>query len=247
LIKVEQEHYRMSAEFDTYLTNYYEHTASPRALKWNATSARYHHGSHFPVDRSAAILEIGPGFGNLMSLLQKQAGYQNVRGVDVSPEVVNYCNHSHPGSTDLAADTTKYLHDHVEAFDLVLMLHVLEHVPKDTTLAFLQAIRSALRPGGKLIVEVPNAAHPIVGARTLYSDFTHTVGYSEQSFSYVLRSTGFSQVEVYGCKIVPKTLLRLIQRAGQEGVELLLRILSLPYGPTQSNISASLLGACATR
>ena len=48
------------------------------------------------------------------------------------------------------------LQEHVEEFDLILMLHVLEHVTKDETIAFLQAVRGALKPHGKLVVEVPN-------------------------------------------------------------------------------------------
>jgi predicted TPR repeat methyltransferase len=43
--------------------------------------------NHFPRDRSAAILDLGCGHGALVHLA-RQAGYRNIRGVDVAPEQV---------------------------------------------------------------------------------------------------------------------------------------------------------------
>ena len=42
---------------------------------------------HFPADRDAQILELGCGHGAFIHLI-RQAGYNNVVGVDISPEQV---------------------------------------------------------------------------------------------------------------------------------------------------------------
>jgi cyclopropane fatty-acyl-phospholipid synthase-like methyltransferase len=237
----------MSVEYDQYLSKYYGHVFTSATLEWNAVAALDHHGSHFPADKNAAILEIGPGFGTMIHYLHERCGYQNVRAIDVSPEAVNACNGILPGSTELTPDTCRYLEEHQEEFDLILMLHVLEHVPKAEALPLAKAIHGALRAGGKFIVEVPNAAHPIAGAKNRYGDFTHTVGFTDQSLAFVLRSSGFADVVVYGCKIPRKSLARVIQRAAQDGVELLLRLVLRLYMPSQPIILASTLGACATK
>ena len=237
----------MSVEYDQYLSKYYGHVSTSAALKWNAVAALDHHGSHFPGDKNAVILEIGPGFGTMVYFLHHHCGYQNVRAIDVSPEAVNACNRILPGSTEFTPDTCKYLEEHQGRFDLILMLHVLEHVPKREALRLVKAIHGALRVGGKFIVEVPNAAHPIAGAKNRYGDFTHTVGFTDQSLAFVLRNSGFTDVVVYGCKIPRKSFACFIQRTAQDGVELVLGLLLRLYMPSQPIILASVLGACATK
>ncbi len=237
----------MSVEYDGYLSNYYGHVSASSTLEWNVISAFHHHGHHFPTDKSAAILEIGPGFGNMIEALQTRRGYKNIKAIDISPEVASQCNRVLPGSTELVADTAEFLQKHPQEFDFILMLHVLEHVPKDHVVALLRAIQGALRPGGKLIVEVPNAAHPVAGVKNRYADFTHTVGFTDRSLEFVLLSAGFSEVSVYGCKILRKSLTRLMQRTAQDVVELFLGLLLRLYIPSQPIILASLLGACATK
>jgi 2-polyprenyl-3-methyl-5-hydroxy-6-metoxy-1,4-benzoquinol methylase len=237
----------VSVEYDGYLSNYYGHVSLPSTLEWNVISAFHHHGPHFPSDKNAAILEIGPGFGSMIHALHHRCGYRNIRGIDISPEVVKQCNDVLPGSTELVADTSEFLEKHPEEFDFILMLHVLEHVPKEHVVALLQAIQGALRPGGKLIVEVPNAAHPVAGVKNRYADFTHTVGFTDRSLKFVLRTAGFSDVSVYGCKIMRKSLARFVQRTAQDTVELFLGLLLRLYIPSQPIILASLLGACATK
>src|SRR5580658_919941 len=180
----------MSGEYDQYLSKYYSQNTA--RLEWNAAIVLDHHGSHFPADTGAAILEIGPGTGTMIGFLRSHCGYQNIKAVDISSEVVNACNTILPGSTELVEDSAAYLENHIEGFDFVLMLHTLEHIPKDKVMPLLKAIRLALRPGGKLVVEVPNSEHPVVGTRNRYADFTHTIGFTDLSLRFVLQNSGFS-------------------------------------------------------
>ncbi len=237
----------MSVEFDHYLTEHFRHIAAPSTLRWNAIAALDHHGKHFPADKDAAMLEIGPGFGSLIEYLHSQCGYRNVSAVDVSPEVVAACNRILPESTTLAEDTAAFLRERPQAFDLVLMFHVLEHVPRDTVMPLLEALRASLKTGGKLIVEVPNIAHPVMGAYNRYHDFTHTIGFTDQSLGFVLRNAGFREVTVYGCRMPRKNPLRLMQRTAQDIVELFAAVRLRLFLPRQAVNLAAALGACATK
>jgi cyclopropane fatty-acyl-phospholipid synthase-like methyltransferase len=235
----------MGGEYDQYLSKYYSQDIA--RLEWNAATVLDHHGSHFPADKDSAILELGPGTGTLMGFLHNHLGYRNIKGVDISPEVVSVCNKILPGSTELVEDSAAYLENQQEKFNLILMLHTLEHVPKDQVLPLLKAIRVALKPGGKFVVEVPNSEHPVVGTRNRYADFTHTIGFTDLSLKFVLQNSGFSNVAVYGCKIPRKSLPRLVQRAAQDTVEFLFSSLVRLYRPGDSMILSSMLGACATK
>ncbi len=237
----------MSVEYDQYLSQHFRRIATPAAAQRNAVFSLDHHGQHFPPDKNAAILEIGPGLGALLGHLHTHCGYGNIKAVDVSAEVVEACNRVLPGSTELTTDTTAFLEDHPGEFDLILMFHVLEHVPKDEVMPLLKALRRSLSEKGKLVVEVPNIAHPVMGAYQRYHDFTHTVGFTDQSLGFVLRNSGFRDVTVYGCRTPRKNLARLVQRTAQDAVELFsgLRLrLYLPHQPTNLAIA---LGACGSK
>ena len=237
----------MSGQYEQYLSAHFCRIAAPATLRWNAMAAVEHHGKYFPADKGARILEIGPGFGYLLEHLSKTCAYQNVSGVDVAPEVVEVCNQTLPGSTTLVEDTTVFLQQFEEHFDLIIMLHVLEHVPKEQIMPLLHSIRRALRTGGRLVVEVPNPMHPITGAYNRYHDFTHTVGFTDQSLGFVLRNAGFREVDVYGCKMPRKNPLRLIQRTAQDTFELLAKMRLRVFLPGQPVNMATALGACGTK
>ena len=237
----------MSVEYDQYLSQHIRRISTPAAAQRNAAFSFDHHGRHFPSDRNSAILEIGPGLGAMIGHLHTHCGYRNIKAVDVCPEVVETCDKILPGSTELTTNTTAFLQDRQGEFDLILGLHVLEHVPKDEVMPLLKAIRRSLREQGKLVVEVPNIAHPVTGTYIRYCDFTHTVGFTDQSLGFVLRNSGFQDVMVYGCRIPRRNPLRLIQRAAQDAVELFSGLRLRLYLPRQPTNLATALGACGTK
>lgn len=236
----------MSLEYDRYLTHQLRSLSDEARLERNARFALLHHGKYFPVSPGAAVLEIGPGYGAMLRLLRNERGLQNLHAVDVSAEVVRVCNQTMPESTELTPDTTVFLNSHHATYDLILMFHVLEHVPKDNALPLLMAARGALRPGGKLVLEVPNIAHPLTGPYHRYHDFTHTLGFTDQSLGFILRTAGFANVSVYPCRVPRVSFARVWQRAGQDAVELIAGLLLRLYMPREPVMLSSVLGACAT-
>jgi 2-polyprenyl-3-methyl-5-hydroxy-6-metoxy-1,4-benzoquinol methylase len=237
----------MTSKYEHYISQHLGHISRPATVQHNAFAAFEHHGRHFPANKESAILEIGPGFGALIGYLHGRRGYSNIRAVDVSPEVVSACNQVLPGSTMLAEDTADFLRSKPGEFDLVLMLHVLEHIPEEDANSTLEAVRGALKKNGRLIVEVPNIAHPVTGAYIRYRDFTHTIGFTDQSLAFVLRDAGFENVTIYGCRMPRSNPARFIQRTLQDGVELLAGLLLRIYLPSVSVNLATAIGACATK
>jgi SAM-dependent methyltransferase len=83
------------------------------------------------------------------------------------------------------------------SFDAAIMLDVLEHLVERVTV--LRSLRTLLRPGGRLIVAVPNVDTSYkrwrrrLGGR-VYSDPDHKVEFTEQSICRELEDAGF-QIE----------------------------------------------------
>jgi len=79
-------------------------------------------------------------------------------------------------------------------------------------------------------------ANPIVGLNVRYADFTHEVGFTESSLSFVLRSAGFSDVSIFGIRTARNSFLKLMQYYAQSAVNLLLQLMIKVYLPTKHQI-----------
>ena len=93
-----------------------------------------------------------------------------------------------------------------EAYDVVVLRHVLEHLP-DSRLA-MQKIGALLRPGGVAFLELPNTGSFAYATKRLlknrglknrrYADAWrpgHTNEFCRQAFEYLLDETGFELLE----------------------------------------------------
>lgn len=186
-------------------------------------------GSSLPQDRHAAILEIGPGECELAEYLRSDEGYVHMSIADMSPEVIEVATELGIPAT-LVDDTGAFLREQAQCFDAVILLHVLEHIQKHDVVAFLRDIRTSLRPGGALLLEVPNMGDPLNGLFFRYSDFTHEVGFTEQSLEYVLTQAGFREVTFLDQVGADGRIARVLQRLARSVLHALLYVINLPNG-----------------
>jgi SAM-dependent methyltransferase len=78
-------------------------------------------------------------------------------------------------------------------YDVVLMLDVLEHLDDTEQLDVLRGVAQALRPGGRLVLTVPNAIAPLSGYWR-YVDFTHRTSFTKESLRFVVLGAGFASI-----------------------------------------------------
>lgn len=145
-----------------------------------------------PSDPSTPILDIGCGFGQML-LRIREAGYTDIQGIDIGNESVQFCQSQ--GLRVQQIETIEaFANENAGRFGLILMSHVLEHIPKEEVIDNLISIRRMLAPGGSFIVMVPNA-QSATGAYWMYEDYTHHQLFTSGSLLYVLRSAGFETFE----------------------------------------------------
>ena len=169
-----------------------------------------------PSDRSARMLEIGPGNGEALMILTSEMGFEHVHAIDISAEVVTSCQGISGATIELVEDTGAFLGDRGNTFDFVLMYHVLEHFPSEQVMEILKAIRGSLKSDGLLLVGVPNAASPIIGVEQQTFDFTHRTAFLPWSLEQAHRMAGFTR-----CKVMPvwppkRGIGRFLQRSVQK-------------------------------
>ena len=110
---------------------------------------------HRRVPVAASILEVGPGMGTFLLALRGAYRGSRIRGFDVTTEA-GLAKLVAPDIRVTCATSLGAAGFGDGEFDLVVMRHVLEHVPD--LAGFLREIRRVSRPGGTLYVKVPNRA-----------------------------------------------------------------------------------------
>jgi SAM-dependent methyltransferase len=152
-----------------------------------------------PEDRHAPILDVGCGTGMLLSLYT-QLGYKDLTGIDISPEQVALSKILCPEAAIVQDDVKEFLANKVEQYFLISAFDIIEHFRKDEIMPILALLFRALQPGGRLILQMPNAESPWFGS-VAYGDFTHEWFFTPTGLEAVLCMTGFDQFQV--CEITP--------------------------------------------
>lgn len=103
-----------------------------------------------PGDR---FLEIGCGTGYVLRALTRESGLRTT-GTELLPEGLEHARRRVPEAEFVQLDAREMPYD--EAFDLVGAFDVIEHIEDD--LGVLRGMRRAVRPGGYVLLTVPQ--HP---------------------------------------------------------------------------------------
>ncbi len=148
-----------------------------------------------PKDKSVPIADVGCGWGRFLYLL-KCEGYTDLTGVDISPEQADLARQVVPEVVE--GDAIQFLESRPRSFAFISAMDIIEHFKKEEVLRFLDACFSALKPGGRLLVQTPNAESPW-GMMHRYNDFTHEIAFDPACLKRILRVCGFEKAAVRGC------------------------------------------------
>ena len=162
------------------------------------------HSSHGQVaalipDSGQRILDVGSGPSELSRLLKKKGN--RIVGVDRFFPEDNHAALEQKIEKDLEKD---FELPFGREFDFVLFLDVLEHLREPA--ALLARARQYLKPGGKVIVSVPNVAHWSVRFSLLFGSFrygdrgildkTHLHFYTLKTFRQMLKENNYKVIKV---------------------------------------------------
>jgi SAM-dependent methyltransferase len=145
---------------------------------------------------TATIVEFGAGWGrNLLAI--RELGGGNLRGSDASAEQVALARRLGLSQVSLVDERAAPLAgEDASSVDILLAIDVLEHLPLPTLDAFARAAERVLRPGGFLVVQVPNSLAPMNPVPA--GDITHLRAFNAGSVVQVLRMCGVEPVVLRG-------------------------------------------------
>ena len=162
-------------------------------------------------NKNLKILDYGCGLGQILKALGND-GYQNCYGVDIEKNAIEFCikNNLHVEELDLDNLDNPF----ESKFDVIILSHIIEHIPKDEIINTLSFIKEEfLEDNGKLLLAVPNAQSN-TSAYWAYEDWTHTTLFTSGALYYVLKAAGFKTVEFLDidCTLGSKSKIKLFIR-----------------------------------
>lgn len=142
---------------------------------------------------AADVLDVGCGRGEFLNLLRERR--IPARGVDVNAEMVERCRER--GVEASRADALS----HVAALPDgslggLFAAQVVEHLDAGYLVRLLEQAYRTLRPGSRVVLETINPASWVAFFSAYLRDVTHRQPLHPDTLSYLLRASGFVEVEV---------------------------------------------------
>ncbi len=172
----------------------YRHQRGELVVYWTR-AYRWFFRDWLPQDKSARLADVGCGGGQLIEALAG-LGYRNCEGVDISEQQVGLAQQA--GLNVTQGEVGPFLRSRLANYDLITAVDIAEHLTKDELLEFLEAAYLALKPGGRLILQMPNPAAPW-GMKIRYGDLTHEVSLTPDCAGRLLGLVGFESSESREC------------------------------------------------
>ena len=138
------------------------------------------------------ILDFGCGWGEFLKNIKN---YKSLSGIELRKECINHIN-LNIKKINITDDINYYK----KKFDIITMFHVLEHIPYQVNI--LKILKSKLKKGGKIVIEVPHAEDFLILQNELkkFRDFTfwseHLILHTCKSLKTVLIKAGFKKINI---------------------------------------------------
>jgi ubiquinone/menaquinone biosynthesis C-methylase UbiE len=169
------------------------------------------------------ILDIGCGRGEWLELISEKK--RTIIGVDLNQTLVQQCIER--GMNVVEKDAVAYLQSLPEnSMGAITAFHLIEHLPLNTLLHFLNETLRVLRKGGIAIFETPNPENVLVGSCNFYFDPTHRNPLPPQMVQFFLESRGFYRVSIQKLHPYPDE-----EKIPDDGSEIVKRFNQRFYGP----------------
>ncbi len=173
------------------------------------------------------LLDIGCGNGGFIKACSPALPQWDLYGSEVDDKYKEHVE-ALPGVVTMHAGELSEIH---ERFDLITLIHVLEHIPAPSD--FLKSLERLLNPGGIIFVEVPNCSvNPFA---LLIAD--HSSHFSKESLGMVGVLAGYSTQIVTDQWVSRELSMVLGSRASEDEEEL-----SLPCGGPEVLLGVTWLG-----
>lgn len=154
---------------------------------------RFNFGSLTDVklkQEDCSVLEIGPGLGEFVSYCNDQK-IQTVDVIDYEKEVLDYVGKKFKVRNKFISADVFPIKEKLGTYDIIMMTQVLEHIPTEKHIPYIQTLYNHLNVGGVILITVPNIGNPLAIYERYY-DYTHETAFTDHS---LIQLADFAQLK----------------------------------------------------
>lgn len=200
------------------------------------------------LNSKSHVLEIGPGMGEFVSSLNEYKIY-NIDVLDADKHVLKNMSDNFKVKRKIKSFLgDKFKLTILQKYDVIFMMQIFEHITKSSYINTITQLFNHLKPGGSLIITVPNGANPFnIGER--YADLQHEAMFTEISLKelpYYCDLTNFT-LEVQPYLIPPSSPINIIRIFMQAMLHFLIRLIFMINGGIYQTILTPQITLVITR
>jgi cyclopropane fatty-acyl-phospholipid synthase-like methyltransferase len=154
---------------------------------------------------NASILEIGFGEGRFLDWARSKG--HHVEGIEIIPEMVERARKR--GHVVHLGPIRQVLSDG-RRFDLIAAFDVIEHLTVSEILDLLEDAQCVLNPGGRLLLQFPNAGSPFAAPYQI-GDITHQTALSAAVLNQISEIKGWVVTKSFNARVTHKNWLKRIK------------------------------------
>ena len=173
----------------------------------------------FNLGSNTKILEIGFGNGYFLNFAHSHGCV--IEGIEIVSELIERASNNGFKSYSSIESIQKN-----NKYDLIVMFDVLEHIPQDEVLAFLNLLNGLLSESGSIVLRTPNGSSPF-GLANQYGDVTHCNVVTGEKLNYWTKLSGLRvdyidgdlypfifkhNIKKFPSKIIKRILFKITER-----------------------------------
>lgn len=153
---------------------------------------------------NTSVFDIGCGSGQFCALVAKFTPVKKIMGIEIFQRLIDNAKivNKQFDTKELTFEVFdgKNIPDKINEYDIVYMIDVYHHIPKDYQVQFMKNVYAKMKIGSKLVFKDINAGHPFVYFNKLHDIvFAGEIGneISADTAKKILSECGFKIVEEY--------------------------------------------------
>jgi 2-polyprenyl-3-methyl-5-hydroxy-6-metoxy-1,4-benzoquinol methylase len=151
----------------------------------------------------SSVLDVGCGAGQFCALIARFTEVERIKGIEIDPSLIDDAirlTRAHPDTTkvDFEVFDGMTIPDDIATYDLIYMIDVYHHMPKDVRGDFMRQLHSKMKDGARLMLKDIDAASLLIPFNRLHDlVFAGEPGHeiSRTTAAELLSSLGFSILE----------------------------------------------------